>query len=99
MTPLERNMKVMRFMRWKRECLPRVVISAISFAIAATILLDAANDRFRLTGWSAFLASFYLNQSFRFWRTARALEKLYRRMQAEHFAAYLREKEERMRRQ
>lgn len=99
MTPLERNKKTMRFMRWKRVCLSRVVISAISFAIAATILLDAADNRFQLTRWSAFLASFYLNQSFRFWRTARALEKLYLRMQAEHFAEYLREKEERMRRQ
>jgi hypothetical protein len=99
MTPLEQNMKAMRFKRWKRKCLPRIVISAISFAIAATILLDAANDRFRLTGWGAFLASFYLNQSFRFWRTARALEKLYRRKLAEHFAKHLREKEDRMRRQ
>lgn len=80
-------------------CLPRVVISAISFAIAATILLDAANDRFRLTGWSAFLASFNHNQSFQFWRAARALENLNRRMLVEQFATYLRKKEDRMRRQ
>ena len=99
MTPLEQKIEVMLFRRWKRWCVPSLVISAIYFAWAATILLDAANDRFRLTDWDAVLASFFLVQSCRFWHIARAQEKLNRRMLVEQFAMYLREKEERMRRQ
>lgn len=99
MIPREKKIEIMLFRRWKRWCVPSLVISAIFFACAATILLDAANDQFRLTYWDAVPASFFLVQSFRFWHIARAQEKLNRRMLIEEFATYLREKEERKRRQ
>ena len=99
MIPREKKIELILLRRWKRWCVPSLVISAIYFACAATILLDAANDQFRLTYWDVVPASFFLVQSFRFWHFACGMAKLNRRMLTEEFATYLREKESRKRRQ
>lgn len=99
MKPLDKQFEEMLFRRWKSLCVPNLVLSAMYFAWAATILLDAANDGFLLTEWDALLASIFLVQSFRFWRFACGIARLNRRMLTELFARLHRNKENRKCRQ